>query len=106
LTIDPIKFYSSLYTILTQLNAAGSLENTILLAECIDMMFLKRRKQIPTARLLAFIKRLTICSIHCDPTSSAILLNLVRKLANVKLSNISITNFDEFFLNIRLFLDQ
>ena len=83
LTIDPIKFYSSLYTILTQLNAAGSLENTILLAECIEMMFMKRRKQIPTARLLAFIKRLTICSIHCEPASSAILLNLVRKLANV-----------------------
>ena len=80
LSIDPIKFYASLYNIILQLNIAGDLDNTNLLAECIDMMFFRRRKQIPSARLLAFIKRLTIVSTQLEPASAAIVLNIVQKL--------------------------
>ena len=86
LTIDPMKFYTSLYNILLNLNAAGSLDNIQLLADCIDMMFLKRRKQIPTARLLAFIKRLSIVSLQLEPAGTAVILNILRKLINVKLN--------------------
>ncbi len=62
---------------------AGNVDNTIILAECIDMMFLKRRKQIPSARLLAFIKRLSIVSVQMDSCSSAIILDILRKLISV-----------------------
>lgn len=80
LSIDPIKFYASLYNIILQLNVTGDLDNTNLLSDCIDMMFFKRRKQIPTSRLLAFIKRLTIMSTQLEPASAAIVLNIVQKL--------------------------
>ena len=105
LNIDPIKFYSSLYSTILQLNSgkllktskfvfkfkifliiAGDLENTFLLSECIDLMFFKRRKQIPTARLLAFIKRLSLLSVQLEPASAAIILHIVEKLTTVKFS--------------------
>lgn len=62
---------------------AGNVDNTIVLAECIDMMFFKRRKQIPSARLIAFIKRLSIVSLQMDSCSSAIVLDIIRKLISV-----------------------
>lgn len=83
LTIDPMKFYTSLYNIVLQLSVAGNIDNTYLLADCIDMMFLRRRKQIPTSRLLAFIKRLSIVTLQLDPSSSAVMLNILRKLISV-----------------------
>ncbi|CAF0732006.1 unnamed protein product [Brachionus calyciflorus] len=87
LTIDPMKFYTSLYNILLQLSAASDLDNIYLLADCIDMMFLRRRKQIPTARLLAFIKRLTIVSLQLEPTGAAVILNILRKLIGINKSS-------------------
>ncbi|RNA30303.1 nucleolar complex 3 -like protein, partial [Brachionus plicatilis] len=87
LTIDPMKFYTSLYNILLQLNASGSLDNIYLLADCIDMMFFKRRKQIPTPRILAFIKRLSIVSLQLEPAGTAVVLNILRKLINMNKSS-------------------
>lgn len=55
----------------------------MLLVECLEMMFIKRKKQVPTVRLLAFIKRLTNVTISLDPVSVNILLNFLRKLVNV-----------------------
>jgi nucleolar complex protein 3 len=83
LTLDPMKFYTSLYNLLLNFDAAGSLENIYLLNDCIDMMFFKRRKQVPTTRLLAFIKRLSVLSLHLEPKSSAVILHLIRKMINV-----------------------
>lgn len=83
LTIDPMKFYTSLYNILLCLNASGNIDNIYLLADCIDMMFLKRRRQVPTSRLLAFIKRLTVVSLQLEPAATAVILNILRKLINV-----------------------
>ena len=81
---------------------AGDVDNTILIAECIDMMFFKRRKQIPTSRLLAFIKRLSIVSLQLDPSSAAIILNLLRKLMNVILFIKVFVIMTVFFLTIIL----
>ena len=55
-----------------------------MLAECIEMMFIKRRNQVPTARLISFIKRLSVISLCLPPAGSLVLLNLVRKLVNVR----------------------
>lgn len=83
LTIDPMRFYNSLYNIILRLDVAGDLDNTVILAECIDMMFFKRRKSIPSARLLAFVKRLSAMTIQMDAVSAAIVLDLIRKLCSV-----------------------
>ena len=83
LTVDPMRFYGSLYNILLRLDVAADLDSTVVLAECIDMMFFKRRKSVPSARLLAFIKRLSTAAIHMDATSAAIVLDLIRKLCSV-----------------------
>ena len=83
LNIDPLKFYTTFYNILFKFDLTGSIENTILLAECVDMLFVKRKKQIPTARLLAFIKRLTSMTLNLDAPSAAVIFNLIRKLNDV-----------------------
>lgn len=83
LMIDPMRFYNSLYNIILRLDVAGDLDNTVILAECIDMMFFKRRKSIPSARLLAFVKRLSAMTIQMDAVSAAIVLDLIRKLCSV-----------------------
>jgi len=87
LSIDPIKFYASLYNIILQLNVAGDMDNTKLLADCIDMMFLRRRKQIPTSRLLAFIKRLSILTTQLEPASAVIVFNIIQKLISLNKSS-------------------
>ena len=105
LTIDPLRFYTSLYNIILNLNAglhfdpfenyltiliyfvntAGSVDNTILLLDCIEMMFFKRRKQIPQSRLLAFIKRLSIITLQLEPKSCALIQHTIRRLLTVGL---------------------
>ena len=50
------------------------------------MMFLRRKKQIPTVRLMAFIKRLSIITLQSDPTSAAIIMHILRKLINVNIA--------------------
>ncbi len=56
------------------------------MSECIEMMFLRRKKQIPTVRLMAFIKRLSIITLQSDPTSAAIIMHILRKLINVNIT--------------------
>ncbi len=58
-------------------------DNALILADCIDMMFIKRRKQIPIARLLAFVKRLTTISLQSDIKSNVVYLQMLRKLITV-----------------------
>ena len=48
------------------------------------MMFFKRRKQVPTARLISFIKRLNVMALQLEPSCSAVILHMLRKLINVK----------------------
>jgi uncharacterized membrane protein len=62
---------------------AGSVDNTILLLDCIEMMFFKRRKQIPQSRLLAFIKRLSIVTLQLEPKSCALIQHTIRRLLTV-----------------------
>jgi nucleolar complex protein 3 len=83
LTIDPLKFYSTLYNILLKFDATGDFENTLLLADCINMMFFKRVKQVPTSRLLSFIKRLSTVALQLEPASCSLIIHLLRKLINV-----------------------
>lgn len=83
LTIDPMRFYNSLYNIILRIDTTVNLDNTAILSECIDMMFFKRRKQLPSARLLSFVKRMGIVALQTDPVASAILLDLLRKLLSL-----------------------
>lgn len=73
--------------IINSIIEAGCIENTVLLSECIEMMFFRRRKQIPTNRLMAFVKRLSIIQLQSDPTSALIVLHILRKLINVTINH-------------------
>uniref|UniRef100_A0A4W4GK60 Nucleolar complex protein 3 homolog n=1 Tax=Electrophorus electricus TaxID=8005 RepID=A0A4W4GK60_ELEEL len=65
LNIDPLKFYVHLYKTLLTLHA-GALtnEDTAIALQCLDVMLTKRRKQITLHRALAFLKRLSMLSLH------------------------------------------
>ena len=59
---------------------AQDLEDLRLLADCVEMMFIKRRRHVPSARFISFIKRLGILSVHLDGDGSVIILELLSKL--------------------------
>lgn len=83
LNIDPQRFYAQLYQCLLNLDTAldDSEDHTRLLQTCIDKMIIKRRKQMSTARALAFAKRLATVSMQCPTTDSASLLSSLRCIA-------------------------
>lgn len=110
LNIDPLNFYSQLYKILPQLHAgqlthclskqAHSVRVTELTAtcclpgahsddirivlQCLDTMLIRRKKQVTLQRALAFMKRLSMLSIHVLPNASVGLLAACR--ANMHVS--------------------
>jgi len=83
LTIDPLRFYTSLYNIILSIGIVCNDEDILLLDECLDMMFLKRKKQIPNARLLAFIKRLSTVALQCEAKGCAVILHVLKKLISI-----------------------
>ena len=68
------------------------MEDLRLLTDCVEMMFIRRRKQVPTARLLAFIKRLSILSTQVEGEGTEFVLDLLRKLLPVDLYLKSVFN--------------
>nr|XP_033799371.1 nucleolar complex protein 3 homolog isoform X2 [Geotrypetes seraphini] len=80
LNIDPLKFYTQLYKILFGLHAGATNDDIAIVLECLDLMLLKRRKQVSQQRALAFIKRLSTLALHVLPNSSTGILSTVRSL--------------------------
>lgn len=80
LNIDPLKFYTHLYKTLFLLHAGASNDDIAIVLQCLDVMLLKRRKQVTLQRALAFIKRLSTLSLHVMPNSSVGILAANRML--------------------------
>lgn len=74
LTIDPLNFYSQLYTMLPRLHAGAPNDDIIIVLHCLDAMLTRRKKQVTLQRAMAFIKRLSMLSLHVLPNASIGLL--------------------------------
>ncbi|XP_061837190.1 nucleolar complex protein 3 homolog isoform X1 [Nerophis lumbriciformis] len=70
LNIDPLNFYSHLYKMLPQLHAGAHSDDIITVLRCLDAMLIRRRKQVTLQRAMAFIKRLSMLSLHVLPNAS------------------------------------
>uniref|UniRef100_A0AAQ5YRT6 Nucleolar complex protein 3 homolog n=1 Tax=Amphiprion ocellaris TaxID=80972 RepID=A0AAQ5YRT6_AMPOC len=70
LNIDPLNFYSQLYQMLPRLHAGAPNDDVIILLRCLDAMLTRRRKQVSLQRAMAFIKRLSMLSLHVLPNAS------------------------------------
>lgn len=70
LNIDPLNFYSQLYKMLPRLHAGAPNDDVIILLRCLDAMLTRRRKQVSLQRAMAFIKRLSMLSLHVLPNAS------------------------------------
>ncbi|KAM9700123.1 nucleolar complex protein 3 homolog, partial [Menidia menidia] len=70
LNIDPLTFYSQLYRMLPQLHAGAPSDDIIIVLRCVDAMLTRRRKQVTLQRAMAFVKRLSMLSLHVLPNAS------------------------------------
>jgi nucleolar complex protein 3 len=76
LTFDPRRFYVCLYCQLLDIDSQAS-QIVPVVMECLDMLF-KKRKQISTQRILAFMKRMCTMSLTTDATAALGLLVATR----------------------------
>ncbi|KAM8837106.1 nucleolar complex protein 3 homolog [Spinachia spinachia] len=74
LNIDPLTFYSQLYRMLPRLHAGGPNDDIVIVLRCLDAMLTRRRKQVSLPRAMAFVKRLSVLSLHVLPNASVGLL--------------------------------
>ncbi|XP_008303033.1 nucleolar complex protein 3 homolog [Stegastes partitus] len=70
LNIDPLNFYSQLYQMLPHLHAGAPNDDVAILLRCLDAMLTRRRKQVTLQRAMAFVKRLSMLSLHVLPNAS------------------------------------
>ncbi|XP_014661540.1 PREDICTED: nucleolar complex protein 3 homolog [Priapulus caudatus] len=80
LNIDPLRFYTDIYNILFKLRAGTTSNDAPLALKCMEMMIIKRRKQVSFHRVVAFIKRLCILSLQLEHNSTIAVLIIVRAL--------------------------
>ncbi|XP_061562424.1 nucleolar complex protein 3 homolog isoform X1 [Phycodurus eques] len=78
LTIDPLNFYSQLYAMLPRLHAGAPNDDISIVLRCLDAMLIRRRKQVSPQRAMAFIKRLSMLSLHVDANASVGILAATR----------------------------
>ncbi|KAM9837143.1 nucleolar complex protein 3 homolog [Aulostomus maculatus] len=83
LTVDPLNFYSQFYKMLPQLHAGTPDDDVIIVLRCLDAMLMRRRKQVTLQRVLAFIKRLSMLSLHVLPNASVGILAASRAALHV-----------------------
>jgi len=95
LPVDPKEYLIPLYNLLPRLGVArldsgkkhestsiaGSDEIINAAIQCLDHAFLQRR-ELSTARLAAFLKRLTSTSLHCPPQSAAPVIACARQVSS------------------------
>nr|XP_057925233.1 nucleolar complex protein 3 homolog [Doryrhamphus excisus] len=70
LNIDPLNFYSHLYKMLPQLHAGTPNDDVGIVLRCLDAMLVRRKKQVTLQRAMAFVKRLSMLSLHVLPNAS------------------------------------
>ncbi|CAJ1081309.1 nucleolar complex protein 3 homolog [Xyrichtys novacula] len=70
LNMDPLTFYSQLYRMLPQLHSGAPNDDIIIVLQCLDAMLIRRKKQVTLQRAMAFIKRLSMLSLHVLPNAS------------------------------------
>ncbi|XP_075934415.1 nucleolar complex protein 3 homolog [Anarhichas minor] len=70
LNIDPLTFYSQLYRMLLRLHAGVPNDDIIIVLRCLDAMLTRRRKHVSLQRAMAFVKRLSVLSLHVLPNAS------------------------------------
>ncbi|XP_076311542.1 nucleolar complex protein 3 [Tachypleus tridentatus] len=80
LNIDPQRFYSYLYRILLSVNAGKTAAYMPILFKCLDVMLLKRKKQLTHHRVLAFLKRLCTVSLQTSHEGTLGILAVVRTM--------------------------
>ncbi|XP_072290451.1 nucleolar complex protein 3 homolog isoform X2 [Eucyclogobius newberryi] len=80
LNIDPLKFYSQLYSVLLQLHAGSTNEDVLIALRCVDAMFPRRRKHVTLQRVMSYLKRLSTLSLHTLPNASIAILAANRTL--------------------------
>ncbi|XP_074640489.1 nucleolar complex protein 3 homolog [Tubulanus polymorphus] len=80
LTIDPLHFYTHLYDSLLKIDSAQSDELVLIILECLDLMLIKRKKQVTQKRALGYIKRLTGIVLQQNSHSAIGLLASIRSV--------------------------
>ncbi|XP_048745661.2 nucleolar complex protein 3 homolog [Ostrea edulis] len=69
LNIDPMSFYTHLYSTMLKVHAGISSDDASIVLECVECMLGRRKRQISQQRVLAFIKRICTLSLqqegHC-----------------------------------------
>eukprot|EP00794_Sanderia_malayensis_P005157 gene5157-5807_t len=78
LNIDLHHFYLHLYNSLVNIGADCDQEDFDLCVECLDIMLLKRRKQISLRRILGFLKRISTIALHLESNNLFAFLSITR----------------------------
>ncbi|EDV19705.1 uncharacterized protein TRIADDRAFT_61763 [Trichoplax adhaerens] len=83
LSIDPRRFYGSMYNILLKLPLNGYKNDFLLLIECLELMLCRKRNQVTVQRLFAYIKRLCTTSLLLFPNEAIPLQSLIGTLLQI-----------------------
>lgn len=78
LNIDPHHFYLHLYNLLVNVGADCEQNDFNLCVECLDVMLLKRRKQVSLRRILGFLKRTATVSLQLESEHLFAFMSLMR----------------------------
>jgi nucleolar complex protein 3 len=78
LNIDPARFYTHLYKNLLAVHGGKNFSDIESIMETLDIVLIKRRKNITHHRCLAFIKRLLTMCLQVLPNAGLGLMGLVR----------------------------
>ncbi|XP_076438020.1 nucleolar complex protein 3 homolog [Babylonia areolata] len=83
LNIDPMKFYTHLYSAILGVHAGSSPDDAAIILDTVDAAIIRRKKQVTQQRVLAFIKRLSAMCLHQLPPSSAAYLAIARCMVSM-----------------------
>lgn len=80
LDIDHQRFYCRLYQILPEIDCHTKSETILILLKCLEIMIIRKRRQISFSRVLAFMKRCAIISLQCNESTAFAIMSFLRRL--------------------------
>ncbi|XP_044762580.1 nucleolar complex protein 3 homolog isoform X2 [Coccinella septempunctata] len=81
LTLDPTRFYNNIYKNLLEISASSKAhEHFLIVLQILSDCLIKRRKKITNKRMIGFVKRIAILSLHLLHNGSLGALGLVRNI--------------------------
>lgn len=80
LTIDPRQFYTELYNLLLNFNLEMASTCFDSVKECLEIMLIKRRKQVSHPQILGFLKRLSTIMLQIPAEKSSHVFMLLRSI--------------------------